>query len=436
MTAFTTQSPAAAPASAPAAKPHDLPLEGLRGFAALMVLYCHYFAPATDLDPRYAPSAAFWWLEAGHGAVALFFVISGYVIGLTNAEPWSGRRGRDYLWRRFVRLVPLYVLAIAASVALRPVDSPGTIVGNLFFLQNVQPYGAWEVPLLLANTNLWSLNFEVVYYLAFLAIWRWRIGVAGLLGCSVGITAAGYLAPGTLPPVLVSYAAGWVFWLAGLWLAWHGGPANQAATREPWPALLLLLVVAWKMKVLFAVLLRFGFAEHAQPGLLSLLNLDYVPVCAVLVALVTGRRPRGYVVVRNACLGVLIGFCVWRMARGTFWNEPSMQINGALTALAAAAWWWRPSLAFFQRIAWTGFLCYGIYIFQRPAQWLVRDHFDWVSGSPLTFGVRVVVVLGLTFLFAWVAERRIQPWVRAKLERMRRSAAAPAPAAATVPPTP
>jgi peptidoglycan/LPS O-acetylase OafA/YrhL len=97
--------------------------EGLRGLCALIVLYTHLFAPFPHIDPGYAPTEAFWWFEAGQGAVLLFFVLSGYVIGLTNQRPFSRAAAANYGWRRFVRIVPLYVLAVLLSYWVQPVDS-------------------------------------------------------------------------------------------------------------------------------------------------------------------------------------------------------------------------------------------------------------------------------------------------------------------------
>ena len=164
-------------------RPHDLRLEGLRGFAALMVVFTHMLPPYPYVDPGYAASPAFWKVEAAQGAVLLFFVLSGYVIGLTNREVFSATAVVDYARRRAVRLIPLYLLAVGLSVAVGPAESWTTIWGNVFFLQNWLPYGPYSFPLLAANANLWSLNYEVLYYLLFPFVWataqRWPFWLAG-----------------------------------------------------------------------------------------------------------------------------------------------------------------------------------------------------------------------------------------------------------------
>jgi peptidoglycan/LPS O-acetylase OafA/YrhL len=415
--ALSIPSSVAGESVSPKSRTHNLPLEGLRGLAALMVVYCHLFAPAAQIDRGYSPSPWFWTVESGHAAVVLFFVISGFVIGLTNQEPYSPARLRGYAWRRFIRLVPLYVLAIAISVAFRPGDRPGTIVANLFFLQNDLPYGAVHLPTLAANTNLWSLNFEVLYYALFVVIWKWRVPVAPLAAAAAGVACLGYFRPDIVPAFAANYAAGWVFWLSGLWLAWDVKPRNDDSVREPWPALLLLFILAWKVKILFLVMKRLSLTVNAEPGVLSLLNLDFVPISLLLVALVTQRRGRFFSLVRNLALAVPLLYWSWRLLNHTLFETPADTVNAGLTALAALLWWWRPTLQFFVSISITGFLCYGIYVFQRPVQWLVRDHLPGPQGSAASFALRVLLAIALTLLVAWFAERRLQPWLRRWLER-------------------
>jgi peptidoglycan/LPS O-acetylase OafA/YrhL len=65
--------------------PHDQAVEGLRALAALAVIYAHFTSPGPRLDPVYAPSEIFWRFELALPAVMIFFLLSGYVIGITTA---------------------------------------------------------------------------------------------------------------------------------------------------------------------------------------------------------------------------------------------------------------------------------------------------------------------------------------------------------------
>lgn len=407
------------------ARPHNLPLEGLRGLAAMMVLYCHSFTPFPEVDPHYGPSPWFWTIESGQAAVALFFVISGFVIGLTNRLAWSPAAAGDYLWRRFVRLVPLYVCAILLSEAVRPADPPARVLGNLLFLQHDIPLGGWKLPALVANTNLWSLNYEVIYYLAFLAIWRFRLNLPLLMAAAAGFSAVGYYDPSLVPALLSTYAAGWVFWLAGLWLAWSVQPAETATPTEPWPSLLLLFVLQWKCKLFFQFIHRLHGATNPNPGPLSLINLDFIPICVLLVALVTDRRGRAFELVRTLCLLLPALYWIWRAVHRTALQGPQDYADIGLLVAAAALWRWRPSLRFFFALSFSGFLCYGLYIFQRPAQALVCYRLGLPEGSAGSYMLRLAVLLPLTFALAWLGERRLQPLLRSGLETLRRRAPLP-----------
>jgi peptidoglycan/LPS O-acetylase OafA/YrhL len=108
----------------------DLPLEGLRGFAALMVLYTHVSVPLPRLDPVYAPSPIWWRVQVGVGAVMLFFVLSGCVMGLGNRQaatyylrdvPWlpSGTV-QSYALRLVLTLMVVGVCAWLAEARLQP----------------------------------------------------------------------------------------------------------------------------------------------------------------------------------------------------------------------------------------------------------------------------------------------------------------------------
>ncbi len=389
-------------------------VEALRGLAALMVLYCHTLAPIPDLDPGYSPSELFWRFETGQGAVLLFFVISGYVIGLTNAAPFSPGRARQYLRRRAVRLLPLYWIAIGLSVLSRPRDSVEAVVDNLLFLQNGLPYFHWRASILASNSNLWSLNYEVVYYLAFLAVWRleWRPGIVAA-ACGL-VSAVGFFWT-AVPGFLTCYAGGGVFWFAGLWLARRPQPVSITGETEPWPALLLLYVATWKLKPTFLLLHRLGIPipDHW----VGLIYFDFLPVCVVLLAIASGRRFRGWRTAKWLCLALPAGYFAWRASRGLLFEDPNFHVPLALTVAAAALWWWRPALVGIARMAAVGSISYGIYIFQRPVQWFVLDWIPLPAGSAASFGIRMMVFLALIFILAYLMEHVLQPRINQAAKR-------------------
>ena len=92
-------------------KPHYELLDGLRGVAALLVVWYHLFeAFATSpVDQRF---------NHGYLAVDFFFLLSGFVIGYAYDERWGrGRRMRDFIKRRLIRLHPMVVLGALLGAA-------------------------------------------------------------------------------------------------------------------------------------------------------------------------------------------------------------------------------------------------------------------------------------------------------------------------------
>ncbi len=93
-------------------KPHYDLLDGLRGVAALMVIFYHVFeAFATSpIDQRF---------NHGYLAVDFFFILSGFVIGYAYDDRWKTMTTKDFIKRRLIRLHPMVVLgAVFVSCCL------------------------------------------------------------------------------------------------------------------------------------------------------------------------------------------------------------------------------------------------------------------------------------------------------------------------------
>ena len=87
-------------------KPHYDLLDGLRGVAALLVVWYHVFegyafAGGTTIDS----------INHGYLAVDFFFILSGFVIGYAYDDRWSKTLTmKDFFKRRLIRLHPMVIM--------------------------------------------------------------------------------------------------------------------------------------------------------------------------------------------------------------------------------------------------------------------------------------------------------------------------------------
>jgi peptidoglycan/LPS O-acetylase OafA/YrhL len=392
----------------------DDALEGLRGCAALAVFSAHLTAPATALDPGYTPSPWFWRFEMATPAVLLFFVISGYVIGLTNPGPPSRNAVGAYLWRRAVRLFPIYLAAVALTGLLVPNGPLRDFLGHVLLLQNASPDTPFGVGLLEGNPNLWSLHYEGIYYLGFVLLWCCRLNLAVLLGAAGTVGALGLFLP-AFPLWLAWLACGFVFWLAGLAVAWR---LPQAGPNEPgpWPTAVLLAVAVWRLQPAHTLLSHFGFTRPWFPGV-SFACLDLLPCLLWMFLIVTRRQGRWTWLIELGAWISAAGYLGWLGYAGLFGWSGDIGLAAVLVAAALLLRGWSPSLAGLQRLAPLGAVSYALYVFAAPLQHGMRTLFPQWSGAWWTYSARLMTVVAGAQALAWLAERKIQPLVRRWLNR-------------------
>jgi peptidoglycan/LPS O-acetylase OafA/YrhL len=113
----------------------------------------------------------------GYISVTIFFVVSAFLLW----QPWVDARLNDvrppstrvYAWRRVLRIVPGYYVAltvIAICLGLTYVFTPQGVVTLYGFAQVYRPEWA-----LRGIVQAWTLGVEVAFY-AFLPIWGWLMG--------------------------------------------------------------------------------------------------------------------------------------------------------------------------------------------------------------------------------------------------------------------
>jgi peptidoglycan/LPS O-acetylase OafA/YrhL len=403
----------------------DLHLEALRGFAALLVILGHIFNNNFHLDPNYKITGVWQYNPPGHFSVMVFFILSGYVIGLTNQKPiTTAAQRKTYLRKRLVRLYPLYLIAIVLAIgagALMQLYFPFQQIGlHLLFGQVV------FTPVLENNQPLWSLSYEIAYYLFFLILsrYQWRATSAALVAVGVGLLTR--FTP-VIPPVLASYSYGACFWLTGLALS-----QNQRSTKPLRFGLLLawlLLMLCYeRMNLLFSLLNRTGidFTGQTVPDVfqraISFSDLSCLIFCVPLLLRFTGRTmPRLIWLERLAFLMpslYLVSYIISGKIRET---ELFNTVIGSVVFYGIAV------LAYLMQhrtdgigklilrlLTPLGSISYGIYIIHFPILFLFRS-IQAYSGSTTTFFARCIIYFGLIFALGWFLESKFQPWIKAKL---------------------
>lgn len=147
------------------------PMEGLRGFAVLLVFFVHYVALVDPWISEQASVVAFAesLQTIGNAGVDLFFVLSGYLI--YGSLVTRRRQFFRFISRRAERIYPAFVVVFAIYIFLSfafPSENKipsGAAQGTLYLAENflLLP-GLFPVEPMI--TVAWSLSYEMFYYFA------------------------------------------------------------------------------------------------------------------------------------------------------------------------------------------------------------------------------------------------------------------------------
>lgn len=187
-------------------------LDGIRWVAALSVVATHasgrILVPFSELQDASLFATTFYAMTSfGHTAVVVFFVLSGYLVGGKGivAVARGSFNPRDYLAARTARLyavlLPALVLTAAADGLSRAIANEGGFhaakgYANLDLWTayiNVMMLQSFQGPTFGSNTPLWSLSYELWFYVLFCFIALaakqrgWRAGASVL--CAMGLVA-------------------------------------------------------------------------------------------------------------------------------------------------------------------------------------------------------------------------------------------------------
>ena len=195
-------------------KPHYVILDGLRGVAALAVIWYHIhegfsFAQATNA----AGDGIITGINHGYLAVDFFFMLSGFVISYAYDDRWGKLSLGEFFKRRLIRLHPMLMMgavigAISFVVGGREMWD-GTVVSyswiiaalllSCLFIPAI-PGAGYEVrgngEMFPLNGPSWSLFFEYIGNILYGSIirrlsTRWLTVLCSVLGCGLAYYALG-----------------------------------------------------------------------------------------------------------------------------------------------------------------------------------------------------------------------------------------------------
>jgi peptidoglycan/LPS O-acetylase OafA/YrhL len=324
-------------------------LTGLRFFAAAWVFAYHFLV--------YTVAGAPWWVQraqnAGHAAVSLFFVLSGFVLAYNYAEPLADRRvsRARFWWLRLARVWPLYALVAVVEVPLALHAGVGAARIGAATAADVVGLQAW-IPAIsfVGNTPGWSVSVELFFYLAF----PWLAPLAARRPArTMAICFALALAAAAAPALASGDAA--TFWKCGPPLRLPEFVVGIALGR--------------------AFLRRRRPLEAARATLLAAVALALV----VAVVLAAGDVPRYFL---HALLLPPFALLLWAVASG------------------AAPWLGGPTLRLL------GESSYGLYLLQIPLFQALGGKYEWsLAGMSGFFALLVVLSVVTHFAVEKPAQR-------------------------------
>ncbi len=346
---------------------HLSSLQVFRGLAALWVLVFHV-GVISWLHLRHEVQSLF--VLAGGHAVSFFFVLSGFIITYVH---WRhlGRAGnvRPYLARRLSRIYPPVIVIVAMKLLFIATTGAGTGSKELTSNSAVSSFLLLPAPVYLIDV-LWTLAFEILFYLLFaaaVAFGRRTAAIAGLL---------------------------WTALITGRFLLGYPQEHETFIGTVSHPYCLLFLMGAGSARIL------------ASPGWTARLGWLWIPGIALMV------------------------FNIWHfdllerlLPPGDATNFASVLCWGTASALIILS---AAGLEQRKRLAWPGWLCllgdasYSIYLVHTSVMMVIAmllkrfriDYNVWLI--PVLIGVGILSLAASLAFWKWV-ERPVMAWWKKRI---------------------
>jgi peptidoglycan/LPS O-acetylase OafA/YrhL len=361
-----------APARTPDARFPEL--QGQRGLAALCIVVFHVYQYDRSGPDARSPLEGSWAhpLVFGlDGMVDWFFVLSAFLLTLPYARALrDGRRltsARDFLGRRAVRIVPLYLVAVLVVWVSRNPTLPGEWRDLLEHLTFTQVYDSTRIFWTIGPA--WSLAVEVQFYV-----------LVALLGAVLTRTAARAATPARRLGPLVA-AIGVLFAVSTAWWLVLGVVQDRPATDYPlWfglPAKLAVFALGMAAAVLVVVVPR--TLGRTTTWLLRAGGVGvFVLTSVALVERESGSRDWLFHVLCGAAFAAVV-------------------LAGALGRPTGP--WHRVTSA--GLLPWLGLVSYSLYLWHEPLMLHLAGNGLLPAPSPGAFLPTAALVVPLAVLAAW-----------------------------------
>lgn len=288
---------------------HIAPLTSLRFFAALLIVL-HHFAPVTIQGLSESTKR---FLVGGAVGVTFFFVLSGFILTYTYADPQRAVDPRRFWSARIARIVPVYLagLALATAVTLHHMRSDGWL----------DPFHRLVVPLVLGvlllqawfprycvslNPPAWSLSAEAFFY-GLIPLFL-RPAITAPLRNRPFVFLVGFWILGIVPCAIGLW--GWPFIASEAW-----SPLSLVHTRSFFSFFPLLRLPEFLMGIVLGLL----YLQRSDSASLRSGNLVFLASVGAIAVLLATSTPELRVLYHNALLAPLFCGVIWGAATSTGW---------------------------------------------------------------------------------------------------------------------